>query len=214
MNITENARVTEGIIQAIGEVEKQGDAGVVVSTPHGIVKARLAFSCLVQPTCGDIVLLSCRDGESYVLSILERRSDAPVSMRIDKPLHIQVAGDATIEASGEAVVGGGRAAALRAGSVEISGESVEINGERLSLAGRAANWVADSLDVTARMIRQVADTLAVRARSHTRQVEDLELVRVGHMDLRAEQILHMNAEHAMIKSRELVKLDGKQIQVG
>ena len=75
-------------------------------------------------------------------------------------------------------------------------------------------WIADSLDATARAIRQVADTLSVRARSHTRQVEDMELVRVGHMDVRAEQILHMNAEHAMLKSRQLVKLDGKQIQVG
>ncbi len=214
MNATENARVTEGVIQAIGEVEKHGDAGVVVSTPQGILKARLAFSCLVQPTCGDIVLLSCRSGENYVLSVLERLSDAPVTMRFAGSLHMHVAGDATIAAEGETVVGGGQSARLKARHVEVSGEAVEINGDRLSLAGRAVTWIADSLDATARAIRQVADTLSVRARSHTRQVEDMELVRVGHMDLRADKILHMNAEHAMLKSRQLVKLDGKQIQVG
>jgi len=214
MNLTENARVTQGIIQAIGEVEKNGEAGVMVSTAQGIVRARLAFSCLVQPAGGDIVLLSWRGTECFVLSILERHGAAPVEMRFEASLTMRVEGDARIEASGETLLGGGRSAALKAAAVEVSGTSVEINGERLSLIGRAFSWLADSLDGTARTIRQVSDVFSLRARSHTRQVEDMELVRVGHLDLRADKILNVNAEHAIVKSRQLVKLDGKQIQVG
>ncbi|MCB1905924.1 MAG: DUF3540 domain-containing protein [Rhodocyclaceae bacterium] len=214
MSLTENSRVTQGIIQGVGEVEKNGEAGVMVSTPHGIVRARLAFSCLVQPVGGDIVLLSWRGAECFVLSILERHSEAPVEMRFDRSLSMRVDGDSTIEASGGTQLGGGRSVALKAAAVEVSGTAVEINGERLSLVGRAVNWLADTVDGTARVIRQVSDVFALRARSHTRQVEDMELVRVGHLDLRADKILNVNAEHAIVKSRQLVKLDGKQIQVG
>lgn len=214
MNLTANALVTEGIIQQIGEVEKSGEAGVMVSTGAGIVRARLAFSCLVQPVCGDVVLLSRRDDACFVLSILERRSDAPVEMRIAGSLAIDVAGNATLQARGTTRVAGGEAAELTAAKVDIAGHDVEVSGERLNLIGKAFNWFADTVDGTARVIRQVSDVFALRARSHSRQVEDMELVRVGHLDLRADKILNMNAEHAIVKSRELVKFDGKQIQVG
>ncbi|MCB1915712.1 MAG: DUF3540 domain-containing protein [Rhodocyclaceae bacterium] len=214
MNHTENAQVTEGIIQQVGEVEKSGEAGVMVSTPQGIVRARLAFSCLVQPACGDIVLLSRRETDCYVLSILERHSDAPVEMRVGRSLAIEVEGDASLRARGTAEFGGDSGAALKGDSVAVVGREVEISGERVNLIGKALHWFADSIDTTARMIRQVSDAFSLRARSHARQVEDMELVRVGHLDLRADKILNMNAEHAIVKSRELVKFDGKQIQVG
>ena len=214
MKLTENARVTQGVIQAIGEVERNGEAGVTVSTSQGIVRARLAFSCLVQPVCGDIVLLSYRDEQPFVLSILERRSEAPVEMRFEGSLNMVVSGDATVQAAGSAALEGAREARVRGKSLQLNGESVEITGDRISLVGRAFSWLADSFDSTARVVRQVADVFSVRARSHQRTVEDLELVRVGHLDLRAEHVANIHAEHAIVKSRELVKLDGKQIQVG
>lgn len=214
MNLTDNARVTQGVIQDIGEVERNGDTGVMVSTSQGIVSARLAFSCLVQPVCGDIVLLSFRDGMPFVLSILERGVAAPIEMRFAGSLSMMVAGDASLQASGSTAIGGGESASLKAREVRLSGESVEIAGDRVSMVGRAFSWLADTFESTARVMRQVSDVLSVRARSHQRQIEDLELVRVGHLDLRAEHILNIHAEHAIVKSRELVKLDGKQIQVG
>lgn len=214
MNVTEQAGVTQGVIQAIGEVEKHGETGVTVSTPNGMLIARLAFSCLVRPACGDIVLLSCREGEVFVLSILERRSEAPIEIHFAGSLHMAVAGDATLQASGAMLLGGGVSASLAATRVELAGTDVDISGERISLVGRACAWVADTLDSTARVVRHVADVLSVRARSHQRRIDDLELVRVGHLDMRADQIMNLAAEHAIVKSRELVKLDGKQIQVG
>lgn len=214
MKISEQADVTQGVIQAVGEVEASGEAGVTVSTAQGILRARLAFSCLVQPVTGDIVLLSRRGAEAYVLSVLERCGAAPVEVRLDRSLQLSVAGDAELLACGSARLGGGRSAALEADQVTLRGEAVDIAGDRITLVGRACSWLADTLEGTARVITQIAERLSVRARSHHRQVEELELVRVGHLDLRAEQLLNVNAGQAIVKSRELVKVDGKQIQLG
>ena len=39
--------------------------------------ARIAFGCLIQPEPGDRVLTSLADGTVWIVSVLERQSDAP-----------------------------------------------------------------------------------------------------------------------------------------
>ena len=191
--------VTQAVVQSMGEVERNRDGHVVVSTGHGLLQARLAVSCLVQPECGDTVLVALRGRQAYVLAVLERSSDAPVAMQLPRSASLSVQGDLRLQASG---------------TVSLQGETVEAVAQRISLVGKAVHWLADTLESTAHRIKQVADLWTVQAKSHHRHVEDMEMVRAGHIDVRAEQVMHLNAGHTVVKSRELVKIDGKQIQVG
>lgn len=191
--------VTQAVVQAMGEVERNRDGHVVVSTGQGLLQARLAVSCLVQPECGDTVLVALRGRQAYVLAVLERTGDAPVAMQLPRSASLAVQGDLRLQATG---------------TVSLQGEAVEAVAQRISLVGKAVHWLADTLESTANRIKQVADLWTVQAKSHHRHVEDMEMVRAGHIDMRAEQVMHLNAEHAVVKSRELVKIDGKQIQVG
>jgi hypothetical protein len=191
--------VTQAVVQAMGEVERNRGGHVVVSTGQGLLQARLAVSCLVQPECGDTVLVALRGGQAYVLAVLERSSDAPVAMQLPRSASLTVQGDLRLQATG---------------TVSLQGEAVEAVAQRISLVGKAVHWLADTLESTASRIKQVAELWTVQARSHHRHIEDMEMVRAGHIDVRAEQVMHLNAEHTVVKSRELVKIDGKQIQVG
>jgi hypothetical protein len=182
----------------VGEVEHAADGALVVSTGGGLTRARLALSCLVQPACGDRVLLERCAGEAYVLAVLERRSPAPLVIELRRPLTLAVDGEL----------------ALAAHAVRVRGEAVEIAGGRVRLVATTLSWLAETLETAARLVTQVAERWSTRARSHDRHVEELELARVGHLDLRAEHLINVTATHTILSSRELAKIDGRQIQVG
>ncbi|MCM5680918.1 DUF3540 domain-containing protein [Schlegelella sp. S2-27] len=191
--------VTQAIVQAMGEVERNREGHVAVSTGQGLLQARLAVSCLVQPECGDTVLVALRGRQAFVLAVLERASDVPIAMQLPRSASLSVQGDLRLEATG---------------TVSLHGEAVEAVAQRISLVGKAVHWLADTLESTACRMKQIAELWTVQTKSHHRHVEDMEMVRAGHIDMRAEQVMHLNAEHTVMKSRELVKIDGKQIQVG
>ncbi|MBS0396161.1 MAG: DUF3540 domain-containing protein [Proteobacteria bacterium] len=181
-----------------GEVEHADADAIVVSTAGGLRRARRALSCLLLPVAGDRVLLEEAGGEWWVTAVLARPSQAPLLVEVDRPLTLRVRGEL----------------ALGAEAVAVRGRSVDIAGERVSIAATALSWLADTLDAAARVVSTVAERLSTRARSAEREVEDLEVARVGHFDLRAEHLVQVRARHTILKSQELAKIDAKQIQVG
>jgi Protein of unknown function (DUF3540) len=189
---------TQAIVQKIGEVEQTRAEAVTISTPGGIRKAQLALSCLMQPVAGDTVLIAVHGDSAYVLSVLARACEAPIVLRLARSTELAVDGDLR----------------LNANLIGIQAPAIEMSADTLTLLSRAARWMSDTLDTTAKRINQISETFNLHARGYQRHIEDMELARVGHMDLRAKEVLNMHARHAMLKSTELVKIDGKQIQVG
>jgi hypothetical protein len=184
-------RLEHAIVQHAGEVERAQGSALVVSSAAGVQHARLAASCLLQPQVGDVVLVATHADQPYVLAVLQRASATPAVLHID--------GDAQLSASGR---------------LQLQAESVEIATERLSVWSRAAHWLADVFDLTAERLRQSGGLVSLHAKAYQRTVEDMEIARAGHMDLGAKELLNVHARHTMMKSEELVKIDGKQIQVG
>ncbi|WKB53777.1 DUF3540 domain-containing protein [Eleftheria terrae] len=201
--------LTQGVIQHVGEVERvsaESARVLTVSTAAGLRRARLAASCLALPACGDRVLLASDDSDLYVLAVLARASQ--------EPLVLQTEGDLRLEVQGRLDVQARDAAQLAAPQLRLEGREVEIAADKLNILSRAAHWVADTLETAARALRQVSQTHTLQAKGFHRQVDELESARVGHLDLKAREMLNVHARHAVVKSSELVKIDGKQIQVG
>jgi hypothetical protein len=184
-------RLEHAVVQHAGEVERAQGSALVVSSAAGVQHARLAASCLLQPQVGDVVLIATHVNQPYVLAVLERVATGPAVLHVE--------GDARLSASGQ---------------LQLQAQALEITAERMSIWSRAANWVADAFDLAAERLRQSGGLVSLHARAYQRTVEEMELARAGHMDLRAKQLLHLQAEHTVMKSDELVKIDGKQIQVG
>ncbi len=181
-----------------GEVEARDGASAVVSTPEGLLRARIALSCLIRPEPGDRVLVERCATEAYVTAVLERTADAPLLVETPRSLAVAAGGVLT----------------LGARTVAVRGEAIEIAGASVSVVSRSLQWVADTLESTARLVSQVAERWSMRARTHDRRIEDLELVRVGHLDVEARELVNLHARHTVMKSEELTKIDAKQIQVG
>ena len=193
-----DSSITQGVIQKVGEVETATDGRVMVSTSAGIVQARLALSCLAQPVAGDIVILAQQNGQAWVLALLSRATDQALVLQTDRATRLIVGDTLEIETQ----------------NLSLKAVQMEISTDSFNLKARSAQWLANALEIVSDHINQFSQSLNLRAKSYQRRIEDMELVRLGHLDQRVEGLAHMHAQHTVIKSKELVKIDGKQIQVG
>ncbi|AKJ31918.1 DUF3540 domain-containing protein [Caldimonas brevitalea] len=212
-----SSELTRGVIQQVGEVERppeQAERSMTVSTPSGLCRARLATSCLTLPAVGDVVLLASHGTNVYVLAVLARSSAEPLVLSSDRDTTWAVQGHLAVRATGGVDLAGAEQLRLKAGHLRMEAQRVDIVTDRLGVFSRFAQWVAERLETTATSLRQVSQTHTMHTKGYHRQVDELESVRAGHIDLRAREMLHIHAQHSVIKSRELVKIDGTQIQVG
>jgi hypothetical protein len=193
-----DSSITQGVIQKVGEVETATDGRVMVSTSAGIVQARLALSCLAQPVAGDIVILAQQNGQAWVLALLSRATDQALVLQTDRATRLIVRDTLEIETQ----------------NLSLKAVQMEISTDSFNLKARSAQWLANALEIVSEHISQFSQSFNLRAKSYQRRIEDMELVRLGHLDQRVEGLAHMHAQHTVIKSKELVKIDGKQIQVG
>jgi len=214
MNNSMRSELVRGLVHSIGEVERCDGERFAVSTPDGIRFAEVAVSCLVVPEIGDSVLVCTHDTRVHVLAVVSRTEPAPLTLRIGTSVNIDIRGNLIVHADESIIMIGNREAQLRAPKIELSGNSVDVNADNLTLAARTCHWLADALESTARVIKQSADFWSVHARTHHRRVDDIELVRAGHVDLKVDEILNVASTHTIMQSRETIRIDGKLIQVG
>lgn len=193
-----NSSITQGVIQKVGEVETAGDGRVIVSTNTGIVQARLALSCLAQPVAGDIVMLAQQNGQAWVLALLDRPTDQALVLQTDRVTRLVVQKSLEVETK----------------TLCFKSTEIQIVTESLNLKARSVQWAAHVMEIVAERISQLSQNLSLYAKNYQRRIEEMELVRLGHLDQKVEGLAHLNAEHTVIKSKELVKIDGNQIQVG
>jgi hypothetical protein len=179
-------------------VAKVGDHFTILR--HGQDEAALrAFSCLVEPSPGDLVLVGHAEGETFILAVLARRGDAP--MRVALP------GGATIAAPDGRLSLDAGTLALRADATDITTGSLDVTAARTDASlGRIA------------LLAQTIDTLAQRIvgrfRRSIRIVEESETLRARDIEQRASNHMHLRGDAVTMQGSALVKLRGDQIHLG
>lgn len=188
-----------------------------VTTELTELEARVAASCLLAPEVGDAVLLSVPTrGPSYVLAVLERRSEAPARLRVEGA-DVQIdAPDGRLSISSphgvDAISGAdlrfvSRELEITAGDARVSFSSLVTETRSLLARVGVADAAFDALETTATRLTQ-------RLVRSYRFVEDQEVVRAGSLDTRARDSLVLRAKDALLNARRLVRLDGEQIHLG
>jgi len=167
---------------------------------HGQAEpAQRAFSCLVEPAAGDLVLVGHAEGEAFILAVLARHGDAP--MRVALPDGATIAapeGRLTLDAG---------TLDLRAGATELTTRSIDITAGRTDASlGRVA--------LLAEAIETMAQRIIGRFRRSVRIVEDSDQTRARDIDQRASGHLHLRGDAVTLQGTALVKLRADQIHLG
>lgn len=160
------------------------------------IPARRAFSCLVEPEPGDLVLLS---GTGHVLAVLERRGGAQMRLALPDGATLAVDGG-RLNLAAETMV-------LQATTGQVAMDTVNVNATR-------ADARIGRLGLVAEAIETLAQRIIGRFRRSYRFVEESEHLRARDIEQRASGHLGLKGDTATIQAGVVVKVDAAQIHMG
>ncbi len=161
--------------------------------------ARRAYSCLVEPAPGDLVLVGRAGGQAYVLAVLERRGDA--AMRLAMP-------------DGATIGDGAGRLNLAAGMLVVDADTTQVATRNLDVTATRTEAHLGRASLFAEAIETIAQRMIGRFRNVFRFVDETEQLRARDIDQRASGHMHMRGATASLQAKALVKLQGDQIHLG
>jgi Protein of unknown function (DUF3540) len=179
--------------QTVASVRAKSARGVLVAAEGSVFLAHRALSCLVEPEPGDLVLVaqSGAVAEAYVLAVLEREGDTPVSLVSPRDTELRAAGKLSIIAT---------EATIAAPAFSLHTASARLHATRITAVFGAVD--------------AILDRIVQRARHAFRVIEEVDHLRAGHVDYEARATMSLHAENTTLTAEGLVKVDGEQIQLG
>ena len=177
--------------------------------------ARIAFGCLIQPEPGDRVLTSMADGAIWIVTVLERPSDAPPRLWAEGDLGIVSArGDILLSAARTVDLGAGKAIHATAPEIDLHAGVARFVLDELLQIGRRASWYVSKLRSLGETVETFADHVLTRAKRGSRFIEESDQLRAGDIDHRAEGTLQLHADVAFVTAETVVRVDADQIHMG
>jgi hypothetical protein len=197
-----------------GRVKIKDDNFFWVETSRGLRKARKSASCLLEPRIGDeVLLLSNRNGKSYILSVLERER------------HVQ--SDILFEGDVSVTVKNGDLG-FSARKLDLKGHDIALDSKKLDLRslwgtasindftflGRVFRGNIDAVKIVSKTVTSITGRLIRKARESYRWIENLEQVKVGRLRYLARESLYLKGKRSSLMAETKVKIDGEKIHLG
>lgn len=180
----------------------------------GLITARCAVSCLVEPRPGDRVMLAREGGSAFILAILERDT-AAVQLRFPGDVRIQVpAGAMTLTSAGPMTVESASALHQHAPGLRMVAGQAELVTDELKVSSSRATVTVDTCKLVARAMDSVIDRVSQRSKVLVRWVEELESLQAGQLLQKVRQTFSLDARHTVVNARKDVKIDGERIHMG
>ena len=199
-----------------GKILSVSDRKAVVNISGVALPAQVAFSCLVQPVQGDLVLCVQNEaGTYYIIGIIERqeKQDITLSFPADATMLAQEGSLSMVSGESVTLASGDRLNCLSEQVVHKSRHAVVDYDE---LTARGTNLQASFK--TVRLISGMINTMAKHAiekfRSFIRHTEDSDQVNAGQMTRKTNGLYSMDSKHTVMVSKKGTKIDGEQIYMG
>ncbi|WP_321910604.1 DUF3540 domain-containing protein [Paraburkholderia sp. J11-2] len=183
----------------------------VVST-----RALRADSCLIDPDCGDRVLV-CTGGShtaSYILAVLSGavQGAAAIVLPGEVSLHTD---DGVLRVEADQIdMHARRRVELDAPEIGMSGLRGEFKFARFDATVQQLQASLGSVRTLAHTMTNTVGRLILRARDSLRWVEDTDETRAGRIRMHVDERFHMSARHATVLAEGQVKIDASKIDLG
>jgi hypothetical protein len=191
----------------------------VSAADASVDRALRADSCLIEPDCGDTVLVS-RGGAvgvnaaAYIVALLARASAHSAQLLLPGGVALHLAhGDVRIEAA-RIDLKATDAVSMQAPAIGMEA----LHGEmRLHRLDASIGEVHARLGIVSSVAKQVTSTvgrLVQKARDSFRWIEKVDETRAGRVRIKAQERLHVTARDASVLAQGHVKIDGEKIDLG
>ncbi|MFT5505464.1 MAG: hypothetical protein ACI845_000782 [Gammaproteobacteria bacterium] len=180
-----------------------------------VINAKKAFSCLVEPEVGDLVLVSLGEVGFFILSVLERLANQNISIKFPANVNMSAAdGDFKIVASDDIDL-------LSANSTNISSKtvnlvSVEMNLNSVNLSARIHDIDTQStnINIFTRNVSVVAHQISQKTDVLVRWVEKIETANIGNLVQKIRNNLMSHSNQATFTAKNDLRIDAERIHMG
>lgn len=186
-------------------IEPVGENGFLVARGQRRQICTQAFGCLVRPSSGDRVLLADVDGDTFILSVLERPGTERPTLRLPNGLDIDSGAEVRIT---------GTAVELAPETLRLRASELDCQTATLTYSCKEAKGFIGVGKLVGRTLELLADKWVQISKQSYRISEQLECVRAGELDCEATQNLRLHGKNTLISADQLSKLDARQIHIG
>lgn len=206
----------EELYQDYGNVVAGKKDQLLVRNDLGVYRARRAVSCLVEPEIGDMVLFcTAADDSAYIIAVLEREEGIAATVSFNGDLNLRLdTGSFGVDARDGITLASPRKISMISSELAVQAAAADLTFQQTSLTGSIFQASLEKIKLFAGSFDSLLDRLHQRVKRSYRFVEETDQVRAENIDHRAEKLLNLRGENAVINARELIKLDGEQIHVG
>jgi len=185
-----------------------------VETSRGLRKSRKSVSCLIEPLISDeILLLSNRNGKSYILSVLEREREVKSDIIFKGDVSIKVKnGDLDFVA---------QKLDLKGDDITLASEGLDIRSLRgkasihdFTFLGQVFRGNINAVKIVSKTVTSITERLIRKARESYCWIEGLEQVKAGRIKYFAENSLFMKGKRSSLMAEKKVRIDGEKIHLG
>ncbi|MBC8636281.1 DUF3540 domain-containing protein [Caballeronia sp. EK] len=180
------------------------------------LRALRAESCLVEPECGDTVLVAASGANaiSYVLAVLARAQPSCAALVLpgDVALHTD-RGALRVEAD-SVDMKAARSLTMQAPEIAMTGVRGEITFHRMEAAIQQLQGRFGAVSTVAQQITSTVGRLIQRARDSVRRIDNADETHAGRVRMHVEERMHISARHATILAEGQVKIDADKIDLG
>lgn len=186
-------------------------------------RAQRAESCLIEPECGDTVLVcgAAQGGDAvtaltppYILAVLIRADSAQASLTLPGNVKLHSA-DGTLRVDAERFdVQASHSVNLEAPRVALSGLEGEMRFQRFDASIQQIQARLGSVATAAQQVTSTIVRLVQRTRDSFRWTDNLDETRAGRVRVQAQERFQVNAKHASMLVEGHVKIDGSKIDLG
>jgi len=204
------------VFHEFGHITGLQEDAFIVDAGSGRYVAKKAVSCLLEPRMGARVLLvGDATGECYILSVLEHGIDKKSSIQFDGDAEVvtrngrlQIAAQKGIDLATVDNIG------LVSSGLNVHSNGAEVSISRLSYRGSSMFAQIGKIKVLAATIESAARRLTQKIKQSYRTVEDLDQVKAGKLEYRAEKLMAFRGKYSMFTAEEDVRIDGERIHLG
>jgi hypothetical protein len=204
----------EGMLQT-AQVTSIQNKQATISVNGLSYSGQVAFSCLVHPEVGDIVLWSrSESGINYILGIAERPDEQDATLAFPANANLHINGSLNVISSESITLLSAEKMTCVADQTFHKSRETVIDYDKTTARGDSLDASLKNIRLYSSLIQTMAKQVFTRAKDYFRRTEGSDEIQAKQMTRTAKGIYSMESKYTVMVSKKDTKIDGERIHMG
>ena len=181
----------------------------------GVINARTAFSCLVEPIVGDSVLVNQSGSDYFVLAVLERQAEQ--NMELNFPGDVKMvanSGQVDLIADQDLNFLSTKSTNMLSSKLNLTSADMSINTGKLTAQTNEIESHSQTVNMYSNVFNSVTKQINQKTDILIRWVEQVETLNIGNLIQNVRKNYTSHSDQAVITASKDMRIDGERIHMG